>query len=162
VNGTIKVTDALGQTVATGNNIGGGALLKLKATPAAGYAFKRWTLTGTGATIVNTNAPLTIVFMGTDNATLEAEFVTAHTLTITPPEHGTIKVTNVLGYTVNSGDAIGVDAVLNIVATPSSGYQFTGWTVTGGTIDTSVIPNTFTMGTTDATLQANFEPISEP
>ena len=95
--------------------------------------------------------------MGTGNATLAAEFVTAHTITITPPENGTIKVTNALGYTVNSGDAIGVGAVLSIVATPADGYQFTGWTNTGGTTDTSVTPNTFTMGTTDATIKANFE-----
>ena len=156
-HGTIKVTNALGQTVATGDNVGVGALLNLKATPAAGYAFKRWTFTGTDASIVNVNAPLTNMTMGTGNATLAAEFVTAHTITITPPEHGTIKVTNALGYTVNSGDAIGVGAVLSIVATPADGYQFTGWTNTGGTTDTSVTPNTFTMGTTDATIKANFE-----
>lgn len=49
-----------------------------------------------------------------------------------------------------------------ITATPNDGYRFTNWSVSGtgaSVTSTTTNPTTFTMGTTDATVTANFEAI---
>lgn len=163
-HGSIRVTNSLGQEVNSGDGIGVGATLNLKATPISGYAFSTWTVSGEGAAIANLSNPITSFTMGTDNATIGATFITAHILTVIEPEQiensddkqGVVKVTTSLGQTIAGSTSVGEGAVLTIEATATDGYQFTGWECTGGTVDTSVIPNTFTMGTTDATIKANF------
>ena len=157
-HGTIKVTNALGHTVTTGTRIGEGAKLTLKATPEPGYAFKEGHADDPTATIENMYAPITTFTMGTNNVTIDAEFVLAHVLTITPPENGTVKVTNVLNQTVNSGASIGENAVLTLKATHADGHNFIRWEVTGGTLTGAVDSeeNTFIMGEGDATITAIF------
>ena len=157
-HGTIKVTNALGHTVTTGTRIGEGAKLTLKATPEPGYAFKEGHADDPTATIENMYAPITTFTMGTNNVTIDAEFVLAHVLTITPPENGTVKVTNVLNQTVNSGASIGENAVLTLKATHADGHNFVRWEVTGGTLTGAVDSeeNTFIMGEGDATITAIF------
>lgn len=158
-HGTIKVTDALGHTVANGAYIGEGAKLNLKATPEPGYAFKEGHADDPTATIENMYAPITTFTMGTNNVTIDAEFVLAHVLTITPPENGTVKVTNVLNQTVTSPASIGVGAQLTLKATPADGHTFKRWEVTteDGTVTYSEATTTITMGTKDTTITAIFE-----
>lgn len=157
-NGTIKITDALGYTVNSGASIGEGAVLNLRAKPVAGYAFKGWQLTSGNGDIANTNAPITSLIMGTNNAVIKAVFVQAHTLTITPPENGTIKITNVLNQSVNSPASIGEGAVLNLEASPKEGHTFDRWEITRGddtTTDTNA-STTFTMDDKDTNIRAIF------
>ena len=158
-NGTIKITNALGYIVNSGASIGEGAVLNLRAKPVAGYAFKEWQLTSGNSVIANPNAPITSLIMGTNDAVIKAIFVRAHTLTITPPENGTIKVTNILDQSVSSPASIGEGAVLNLEASPSGGHTFDHWEVTSGdgTItDTTNASTTFTMGNGDTTIRAIF------
>lgn len=158
-NGTIKITNALGYIVNSGASIGEGAVLNLRAKPVAGYAFKEWQLTSGNGVIANPNAPITSLIMGTNDAVIKAIFVRAHTLTITPPENGTIKVTNILDQSVSSPASIGKGAVLNLEASPSEGHTFDHWEVTSGdgTItDTTNASTTFTMGDGDTTIRAIF------
>lgn len=159
-HGAIKVTDALGHTVANGAYIGEGAKLNLKATPAPGYAFKQGQVTGPeSSTVENPNAPVTTFTMGTGETTIGAEFVVAHVLTITSSENGTVKVTNVLNQTVTSPASIGVGAQLTLKATPADGHTFNKWEVTNGdgTITETTNPTTtFTMGSGDTTIRAIF------
>jgi len=161
-DGTIRVTDGLGGVVNSGYKIGEGAKLKLKATPKAGKAFKQWTVSDTGSTFENANAPITVFTMGTDDATLAAEFITAHILTITDPDpnQGTIKVTGPLGQNITSPASVGENVVLTIVATQATNYHFVRWEVTGnGTIaNVNEASSTFTMetGEGDATITAIF------
>jgi uncharacterized repeat protein (TIGR02543 family) len=82
---------------------------------------------------------------------------------------GTVTVTDSDGNPVNSSDEIRENATLDIVATPKEGYRFTGWTIdeTGASAgahvgNNTLIETTFTMGTANATITANFEVISEP
>ena len=61
---------------------------------------------------------------------------------------------------VSSGASIEEGGKVTLTATPASGYAFTGWSVSenGGTFsDASANPTTFTMGTANATVTANFE-----
>lgn len=158
-NGTIKITNALGYIMNSGASIGEGAVLNLRAKPVAGYAFKEWQLTSGNGEIANPNAPITSLIMGTNDAVIKAIFVRAHTLTITPPENGTIKVTNILDQSVSSPASIGEGAVLNLEASHSEGHTFDHWEVTSGdgTItDTTNASTTFTMGDGDTTIRAIF------
>lgn len=157
-NGSIKITDALGYTVNSGASIGEGAVLNLRATPVAGYAFKEWQLTSGDGVIANSNAPITSLTMGTNDAVIKAVFVPAHTLTITSPENGSIKVTNILNQSVASPASIGEGAELTIVATPAEGHTFKRWEVTteDGTVTYSEATETITM-TKDTTITAIFE-----
>ena len=157
--GTIKVTDALGHIVTSGARIGEGAKLNLKATPAAGFAFKQGLVTGTGSSVENPNAPITTFTMGTSDARIRAEFVRAHVLTITTPEHGTVKVTNNLNQSVSSGASIGEGAQLTLKATAVDGHPFKRWEVTteAGTVTYTAATTTINMGTKDTTITAIFD-----
>ncbi len=83
--------------------------------------------------------------------------------------------THTLSYSATNGSIAGVDggsnavasgasvaegATVTLTATPSAGYVFSSWSVngTGSTLtSTSTNPTTFTMGTANATVTANFE-----
>ena len=74
-----------------------------------------------------------------------------HTLTTSVSPSGAGSVT--------SGDSMAEGATKSVVATAASGYTFSNWTVSGtGSSVTSLTDRstTFTMGTADATLTANF------
>ena len=163
-NGLIRVMDALGHTVNDGASIGVGAILNIKAMPHSGYAFKNWTVSGEGASVLNQDVPITSFTMGTAEATIGAEFVTAHILTINAPDEmvGTVKVTNPdLNQNVSSPASIGEYDVLNLQATHATGYHFAGWIIegTGYTVgDAGSSTTTFTMGTSNTTITATFEP----
>ena len=78
-----------------------------------------------------------------------------HTLayTVSPAECGSVEV---------GSTSIGEGKTTTITATPNDGYRFTSWSVSGtgaSVVSTTTNPTTFTMGTSDATVTANFEAI---
>ena len=79
----------------------------------------------------------------------------SYTLSWSTPTGGTISVTQG-GSSVSSGSV--VSGTVNITATPSSGYVFSGWSVTGGATlgSSSTASTTLTMGAANATLTATF------
>jgi hypothetical protein len=132
--------------------------INIIATANPHYAFESWTVTGEGASVGNPSLANTYFTMGTENATLTANFAEAHLLTLAaaPAGGGTFRV-NGTAYTGPIWVAPG--ALVSIVANPASNYSFVNWTVSGH--DSSVIdpelPTThFIMGDEDATLTATF------
>lgn len=66
---------------------------------------------------------------------------------------------------VSSGETVAEGTTVTLTAIPSAGYEFSSWSVegTGSTLSsTSTNPTTFTMGTSDATVTANFIASSTP
>ena len=65
---------------------------------------------------------------------------------------------------VASGASVAEGATVTLTATPSAGFEFSYWSVTEGSTLSSTTdnPTTFTMGTADATVTANFIPSSTP
>jgi uncharacterized repeat protein (TIGR02543 family) len=121
-----------------------GSVVSLSATPASGWQFTGWT-----GSINNTSSNANITMDG--NKTVTANFVqqeattSEYTLSISVSGSGTTSPV--------PGDHVYQDgAVVNLTATPTSGWQFTGWT---GSIDTSSSATTVTMDS-DKTVTANF------
>ena len=158
---TITVKDGQGNTVDLSRQISEGAVLQLEVTVETGYLLDSWTVNG-GAVVTNVTSTTTSFIMGTADAELSVVLVQAHILTINTPEPsngGSITVTDVQGQHVSSGTYIREDAVLNLVASPATGFTFGEWTVTGtgsSVNDSYSASTTFIMGTTDATLKATF------
>ncbi len=82
---------------------------------------------------------------------------------LTGPSHTLMVVSTAGGsITTPSGGSVDVEegATTPIVAAADGGYSFTGWTIESGTgtmiTNTASLSTTATMGTTDATVQANF------
>lgn len=81
-----------------------------------------------------------------------------HTLTYSAT-NGSIAGVNAGSNAVASGAVVEEGATVTLTATPSSGYTFSSWNVsgTGSTLSsTTTNPTTFTMGTANATVTANF------
>ena len=157
---TITVKDGQGNTVDLSRQISEGAVLQLEVDVEPGYLLDSWTVNG-GAVVTNVTSTTTSFIMGTADAELSVVIVPAHILTINTPEPsngGSITVTDVQGQHVNSGTYIREGAVLNLVASPATGFVFGEWTVTGsGSVHESHSVNTtFTMGTANATLTPIF------
>ena len=115
----------------------------LRATPATGYAFVRWTKNGTQ---VSTNPRYT--FTVTESAEFVAHFeLQSFTITATanPTEGGTVTG----GGTFNYGEEC------TLKTTAEEGYDFINWTENGNVVSTEV-EYTFNV-TANRTLVANFE-----
>ncbi len=106
--------------------------------------------------------------------TSEARLTEIHvTYTVTPTHALTYSATNgsisgvVYGTStaVASGASVAEGGKVTLTATPASGYAFSNWSVegTGAALsDTGINPTTFTMGTANATVTANFVVSSTP
>ena len=131
----------------------------LTATPAAHSTFTGWTVDG------DTNAcPGTgtcDVPIGTTDHTVEANFdpIPQHDLTVNCTGTGSGSVSPVDCNVTQSEDENGT---VTLTATPAAHSTFTGWTVNG---DTNTCSGTGTcdvlIGTTDHTVEANFDPIPQ-
>ena len=160
VNGSITVKNSHNQTVASSSQIGEGVDLSITALPVNyGYKLDTWSCTGEGSEIAEKKLSSTTFTMGKADATISASFTeiaTKNSLTITTPTGGTATVTGILG-TVSSGTTIGEGIVLTLTATPDNTHRFTSWNVTGGTVASPTsTTTTFTMGSSAATITANF------
>jgi uncharacterized repeat protein (TIGR02543 family) len=157
VNGTFTVkADSVDVTKATA-----GTSITLAATPAEGYQFKQWTVTG--ATLSSaTTSPATFTMPGAAvTVTAEFEVIPEGMFAITatqPPNGGTFTV-KADGTDVTSAAA---ETTITLTATPTNGYQFKQWTVTGATLSSATTsPATFTMPSAAVTVAAEFEVIPE-
>jgi hypothetical protein len=151
-------------TVKAGNDAvtkaAAGTTITLTASPASGYQFKQWTVTG--ATVSSTVASPATFTMPAGAVTVAAEFeatggtppATTYTITVTPPSNGS--------FTVKAGGTDVTEAAagttITLTASPASSYQFKQWTVTGATVSsTTASPATFTMPAGAVTVAAEFE-----
>ncbi|MBM4148997.1 MAG: hypothetical protein FJ224_08125 [Lentisphaerae bacterium] len=140
-NGTVSPN---GATVVTK-----GAATAISAIPNDGYAFTRWTVLSGSPVIGDVNASNTTVVI-TAPATVQADFSSALTLTMTAGPGGTVSPTGAV--TVASGVAT------SISASPDNGYLFANWTVTSGAavFANSNAANTLVTITTPTTIQGTF------
>jgi hypothetical protein len=113
-----------------------GTLVNLVATPASGYRFMEWT--GDVGTIANISAASTTITMN-GNYSITAEFVAIYDLTISSTVGG-VTTPGAGTFTYDEG------TLVNLVATPASGYRFVEWTGDVGTIaNISAASTTITM-----------------
>jgi DUF971 family protein len=100
-----------------------GTVVNLVANPSAGYQFVNWT--GNVATVANPNAASTTITMN-GNYSVTANFATlppsSYQLTISSTSGGSVTTPGIGTFTYAAG------TVVNLVASPSAGYQFVNWT----------------------------------
>jgi len=125
-----------------------GMVVDLVASPDAGYRFVSWT--GDVSTVANVAAGTTTIRINGDYS-ISANFVRQYTLTVTSTAGGSITAPGEGISTYDDG------TVVNLVATPASGYRFVNWTGNVGTINsTSAASTTITMRGSYS-ITANFE-----
>jgi uncharacterized repeat protein (TIGR02543 family) len=74
-NGSIAgVMSGTSTAVASGASVAEGGKVTLTATPASGYTFTGWSVSGTGSTLLSDSSNPTIFTMGTANSTVTANF----------------------------------------------------------------------------------------
>ena len=145
-------------TVAKGTGIsavtGGGSVrytakAAITATVSTGYTFSKWT-SNNGGTFASATSASTSFTMPAGNATVTAAAtINTYTLTTTVSPSG--------GGTVTAGGSITYNSKKQLTATAASGYTFSSWSKSAGTLSsTTTNPTTFTMGTANATVTANF------
>jgi len=110
-----------------------------------GYKFAGWKRSGGGSSLSGTK-----LTMGYANTTLKATWeINSYTLTINP-NGGTYNKS-----TSNTTSILKYNSTMNISTPTRTGYTFTGWTVYG--TGSKINGNTFTMGSSNATLKANWK-----
>ena len=131
-----------------------GTVVDLVATPDADFRFVNWT--GNVSTIANVNGATTTITMNDDyeiTANFEQIPPGQFSLTVSSTSGGSVTVPGEATFTYDEG------TVVNLVATPSAGYQFDEWTD-----DVSTIANVNSATTTitmngDYSITANFEEV---
>ena len=109
-----SVTPAGAGTLLGAGNYPVGSLVSMRATPASGYGFVRWTQNG-----VQVSAASTYNFTAVSNRALVANFVPAYTMT-------TMSSPTYAG-TVSGAGTFNSNAMVTVTATPASGFQFMYW-----------------------------------
>lgn len=127
--------------------------VEIVATAATGYTFSSWS--ATAGTLKSATASTTTFTLPASNSTVTANF-THNTYTLSasasPQAGGTVYVSKSTCYYNDS---------VSISATPATGYQFSQWSATAGTIDdSSASSTTFTMPASNASLTATFSKIN--
>jgi len=124
-----------------------GTIVSLTATSNTGYRFVNWT--GDVGTIANTtSASTTIAMMG--DYSIVANFVKTYNLTISSTSGGNVTTPGEGNFTYDDS------AVVNLVATPDTGYHFVNWTGDVTTItDVNSASTNITMNG-DYSITANF------
>jgi uncharacterized repeat protein (TIGR02543 family) len=122
-----------------------GTVVSLNATPDSGYQFVKWT--GDVGTVDNVHASETIITVN-GNYSLMANFE------VPPPVQYRLAIFATAGglVTTPGEDSFTYDAgtVVNLVATPASGYKFVKWT---GDVDTIANVNA---ASTNITMSGNY------
>jgi uncharacterized repeat protein (TIGR02543 family) len=121
-----------------------GAIVQITATPSTGYIFSSWSGDATGTT-----NPLSVTMNANKNITANfTAIVITYTLNVQAVNGTVVKNPNLTAY--NSG------AIVQLTATPSTGYTFTGWS---GDATGSLNPLSVTMNA-NKNITANFALIS--
>jgi preprotein translocase subunit YajC len=126
------------------------------ASPLGGYWFVNWT--GNVGTIANVNAASTTITMNS-NYSITANFAVIppvqYSLTISSTAGGSVTTPGHGTFVYNAG------TVVNLVATPASGYRFVNWTGNVGTIANVNAAATTISVNSNYSITANFEEIPE-
>jgi hypothetical protein len=130
-----------------------GNVVSLVANPATGYKFVNWT--GNVTTIANVNAATTTITMNGDySITANFEGISGYDLTISSTIGGSVTTPGEGTFTYDEGE------VVNLVASPATGYKFVNWT---GNVATVANVNAATTAITmngDYSIKANFAVIN--
>lgn len=111
-SGTFSPTS--GQTVVEGRTV------SITASPAAGYNFSSWAVSGTNATLSSTSTNPTTFTMGTANATVTATFTAKPLVSISlSPASGTVYVGQYADFTVAYDPSDYLSKGYTLVATPT-------------------------------------------
>ncbi|WP_235186417.1 WxL domain-containing protein [Enterococcus mundtii] len=153
---TLQASPTVGGTPRTdANSITPGASTTISANPNEGYRFVRWENVSGGGTISSDNAESATFIMGDSDATVRAiyeQLPRTLALEASPAEGG--------GPSADKETLINQEET-EIHANPNEGYRFVSWEVISGTgariADTTSESTTFTMGSSDAVIQANYE-----
>ena len=102
--------------------------LSIQATPEEGYMVTHYIINGQSQE--NKGTPVRISVK--EDLTISAQVIQVRpcTVTITQPEHGTLKVTSV-GREVQSGNQINSGSRLTLELTPEAGYEIEYWIING-------------------------------
>jgi len=129
-----------------------GERVVLVAVPYPDYQFVNWT--GDVGTIADLNAAVTTITVD-DDYSITANFAKPHSLTISSTAGGSVTTPGEGAFIYNVG------TVVNLVATPDTGYTFVNWT---GDVDTIANVNAASTAITmngDYSITANFEELAE-
>ena len=128
-----------------------GTVVSLLAIPVTGYQFIIWT--GNVASIANIDSPATIITMN-GNYSIAANFSpippAQFSLTISSAAGGSVTTPGGRTFTYSQG------TVVNLVATPHTGYRFVQWTGNVGTIASINTASTTITMNGDYSITANF------
>ena len=146
---TMATSPSAGGTATGGGTYAYGSSRAISASANTGYSFNNWTKTaGTLASTTNASTTFTIP---ASNATVTANFThNSYTLSkdVSPSGAGTVTTSKSTAYYNDS---------ITITANPATGYSFSKWTKTYGTIANSgAASTTFTMPARDASITAYF------
>ncbi|MDR0307882.1 MAG: InlB B-repeat-containing protein [Chitinispirillales bacterium] len=155
---TVNRNPTAGGTVSntpSGTSFSAGTSVTVTATANSGYTFSDWTGAPQGAAASGNS----ITFVMNSNVTLTANFnqTQAQTYTLTVNRNN-----NAYGTTDPTGTSQrNANASVTVTAIANSGYTFTNWTTTTGTLPSGVNASdasiTFDMPGSNLTLVANFE-----
>ncbi|MDD3179012.1 MAG: fibronectin type III domain-containing protein [Opitutaceae bacterium] len=118
-------------------------------SPPSGYVFSNWSLISGPGSIANASSSSTTFTMGSGDATVQANYEPIYTLTVLSGSGG--------GSGLTAGTNVGISA-----NAPPSGQVFSSWTLVSGPgsiANPAAATTTFTMGSGDATVQANYVPL---
>lgn len=128
--------------------------LAITATPDSGFAFSHWSVPdGTGIDIADIYAESTTVIPTDTGGTIQANFDTGLSLTVTDDGHGS---------TTPSGEILVVQGMpRSISAEPDPGYRFKEWTIVSGSgasvEDEAAAETTITLTSGGVEIRADFE-----
>jgi uncharacterized repeat protein (TIGR02543 family) len=131
-----------------------GTVVNLVATPASGYQFVNWT--GGAGAVGNVNAASTTI-------TVNGDYSVRANFAVIPPGQYSLTISSTAGGSVTTpGEGTftrAAGAVVDLVATPASGYQFVNWTgdvSTVGSVNAALTPITLNG---DCSITANFDTV---
>lgn len=123
-----------------------GSSMSFTATPNSGYKFDGWYSAATGGTLLSSNA--TYSYNVYEAKTVYARF---------SANGYSYSVVAGTGGKITSTPTSGIGTSVQITAEADTGYHFTGWTVTGGSVeDEDSASTTFTIESDGAKATANF------
>ena len=118
VTGDVNPAEAGSVSIATAE-LASTQTTTVTATANTGYTFASWSVSGTGATLSSTTANPTTLTMGSEDATITANFTAIPQVTIKLFENGNVTTKG----TYYAGETVTIDNV-----TPCTGNVFVGWT----------------------------------
>ncbi|MBR3366020.1 hypothetical protein IKG48_02795, partial [Candidatus Saccharibacteria bacterium] len=147
----VSITSGTGIASTTGSGTHNvGDTVTISATPSSTYHFSSWTVDSGGVTLASTTNSSTTFTMPDNDVTITANgAINTHTVSIASGT-GISSTTGAGTYSVGQ--------TVNISATPSSGYNFSSWTVNSGgasLASTTSSSTSFTMPDANVTITAN-------